>query len=538
MARQHPPSRESWSTRIGVILAVTGGAVGLGNFLRFPGLAARYEGGAFMVPYFVALFVLGIPLAWAEWALGRYGGSRGLNSGPGIFRAIWPWRGAPYVGALVVFVPASVYMYYVFVEAWCLGYAWHMAAGHLNLGGQKAPYLEFFDQFVGARHHGSLFGPEGLGTLGFVAFCAAANLVLVYRGLARGIEWFCRLAMPALVFCALLVLVRVLTLGTPDPQFPERNVLAGLGFTWNPRTAGKGFLESLANAQMWMDAAGQIFFSVAIGFGIIITYASYLKPDDDIALSGLTSCAGNEFCEVALGGMITIPAAFVFLGPAVVLASAQTSSFDLGFKTLPMVFQAMPLGQWVGTLFFLLLFLAAITSSVAMLQPCVAFAEEGLGLRRGPAVALIAVVTTAGLVYVLWFSAGQLALDTLDFWGGTFAIYVLATVQAILFGGVRGVDRGLEELRRGAEIRIPRGVGFLIKYVSPAYLLGVFAMWLYQNLTASPERNAFVAVLRVPEVCGSVVLLGVLAAVLIAAVAAATRRRRLEPQPLAREAAP
>lgn len=530
MSGHHPPSRQSWSTRIGVILAVTGGAVGLGNFLRFPGLAARYEGGTFMIPYFVALFLLGIPLAWAEWALGRYGGSRGLNSGPGIFRAIWPWRGAPYVGALVVFVPASVYMYYVFVEAWCLGYAWHIAAGNLNLGGEKRAYLDFFDRFVGARGHGSLFGESGWGTLGFVGVCVAANLVVVYRGLSRGIEWFCRFAMPALVICALVVLVRVLTLDTPDPQFPERNVLAGLGFTWNPRTADKGLLESLANAQMWMDAAGQIFFSVAIGFGIIITYASYLKPDDDIALSGLTSCAGNEFCEVALGGMITIPAAFVFLGRDAVLESAQTSSFDLGFKTLPMVFQAMPLGQWVGTLFFLLLFLAAITSSVAMLQPCVAFAEEGLGLRRGPAVALTAVVTAAGLLFVLWFSEGQLALDTLDFWGGTFAIYVLATVQAILFGWVLGAERGMRELDRGAEIRIPRAVGLIIKYVSPAYLLGVFAMWLYQNLTASAEHNAFLAVLRVPEVRLSVALLATLAALLIAAVGVAMRRGRLEPR--------
>lgn len=538
MARQHPPTRQSWSTRIGVILAVTGGAVGLGNFLRFPGLAARYEGGTFMIPYFVALFLLGIPLAWAEWALGRYGGSRGLNSGPGIFRAIWPWCGAPYLGALVVFVPACVYMYYLFVEAWCLGYAWHMAVGHLNLGWDRQAYLAFFDRFVGARGHGSLFTWEGVGTLGFVALCAVVNLVLVYRGVSRGIEWFCRFAMPALVLCALVVLVRVLTLGTPDPQFPERNVLAGLGFTWNPRTTDKGFLESLANAQMWMDAAGQIFFSVAIGFGIIITYASYLKRDDDIALSGLTSCAGNEFCEVVLGGMIIIPAAFVFLGRDAVLASAQTSSFDLGFKTLPMVFQAMPLGQGVGTVFFLLLFLAAITSSVAMLQPCVAFAQEGLGLRRESAVGLTAVVTTAGLVFVLWFSAGQLALDTLDFWGGTFAIYVLATVQAILFGWVLGVERGLQELNRGGEIRIPPGVAFLIKYISPAYLLGVFAMWLYQNLTASPDHNRFVAVVRVAEVRWSLGLLGGLAVLLLAAVWVAMRRRRLEPQPASWEDKP
>ncbi|MCR4415737.1 MAG: hypothetical protein NUV77_25265, partial [Thermoguttaceae bacterium] len=348
---------ESWSTRVGVVLAVTGGAVGLGNFLRFPGLAARYEGGAFMIPYFTALLLLGLPLAWAEWALGRFGGSRGFNSGPGIFRAIRPGRAAAYAGTLVVIVPVIVYMFYVFVESWCLGYAWHMLAGHLDLGFEKKAYLDFFDRFVGATGHGSLFSRQGLPTLGLVALCCTLNLALVYRGLSKGIEWFCRWAMPALVICALVVLVRVLTLGTPDPGRPELNVLNGLGFTWNPRTDEVGFLEALSNPQMWMEAASQIFFSVAIGFGIIITYASYLRPTDDIALSGLASCAGNEFCEVALGGMITIPAAFVFLGREAVLASAEASSYDLGFKTLPMVFQAMPLGRFVGAVFFFLLFL-------------------------------------------------------------------------------------------------------------------------------------------------------------------------------------
>ena len=122
--------------------------------------------------------------------------------------------------------------------------------------------------------------------------------------------------MPALALCAVLVLIRVLTLGTPDPSKPELNVLNGLGQMWNLDAGGKSVWAQLANGKMWMEAAGQIFFSLSVGFGVIITYASYMRRDDDIALSSTTAVAGNEFFEVSLGGMITIPAAFIFFGAA------------------------------------------------------------------------------------------------------------------------------------------------------------------------------------------------------------------------------
>ncbi|MCB1170371.1 MAG: sodium:calcium symporter, partial [Leptospiraceae bacterium] len=109
--------KEHWGSRVGVILAVMGSAIGLGNFLRFPGLAAKYEGGAFMIPYFVALLLLGLPIAWLEWSMGRYGGDKGYHSSPGIFRALWKWKGSPYFGFLGLLVPVGIYMYYVFIEA-------------------------------------------------------------------------------------------------------------------------------------------------------------------------------------------------------------------------------------------------------------------------------------------------------------------------------------------------------------------------------------------------------------------------------------
>ena len=474
----HRPATESWSTQIGVILAVTGSAVGLGNFLRFPGLAAKYDGGVFLIPYFVALLLLGLPLAWAEWSMGRYGGTRGYHSSPGIFRLIWKNRAAPYLGVLGLVVPVVIYMYYVFVESWCLGYAWYYLTGAMDLGRDPVAYQNFFAAYTGSEKDASIFS-SFLGTpLVFLVICIALNFFLINRGLTRGIELFCLWAMPALALCAVLVLIRVLTLGTPDPSRPELNVLNGLGQMWNLDAAGKSLWAQLANGKMWMEAAGQIFFSLSVGFGVIITYASYMRRDDDIALSSTTAVAGNEFFEVSLGGMITIPAAFIFLGAA----GTVGGTFALGFNTLPLVFEHMPLGRWVGFLWFFLLFLAAITSSLSMLQPAIAFLQEGLGLTRTRAVAVLCGVGTAGTLLVVWFSKNLTAMDTLDFWVGTFCIYLLACVQTFLFGWVFGPQRGLEELDRGADLRLPRIFTFVIRYISPVYLLVVFVVWAVQDV--------------------------------------------------------
>lgn len=516
-------SNETWTTRLGVILAVTGSAVGLGNFLRFPGLAAQYGGGAFMIAYVCAFLFLGLPIAFAEWAMGRYGGMHGHNSSPGIYRVIWKNRIAPYFGILSMIVPVGIYMYYVYIESWCLAYATRYLFGAMDFGTEPSRYKEFFEHFAGLHGHGESLATPGEGILGsavfFLVVCFLLNFVLIYRGLSKGIEWFCRWAMPALVICAVIVLIRVLTLGTPDPAKPDQNVLNGLGYMWNPVKSGamlapgevpKSFWESLADPEMWMKAAGQIFFSLSVGFGIIITYASYVKKDDDIALSSLTACAGNEFCEVVLGGLITVPAAFVFLGPQI--GAQLGNAFALGFMALPNVFNQMPVGSLFGFLFFFLLFLAAITSSLSMLQPAVALLEEGLGLTRRASVAVLGFITAIGSAGVVIFSKDLIALDTLDFWIGTFAIYLLATFQTILFGWVLGVEKGMAELRRGAEIRIPEFYKYIIKYITPLYLLVVFALWIRQNFLVAGEQN------RVRQLFSDPVVMGVMIFILAVAV--------------------
>ena len=504
--------QQRWGSRLGVVLAVAGSAVGLGNFLRFPGLAAKYGGGVFLIPYFVAILLIGIPICWAEWSIGRMGGRHGFNSAPGIFRVATGWRHGHFLGVLALLVPLVVYMYYVYIEAWCMAYAWYYATGQLALGTDPAAYADFFETLVGTRENGSIGADSASPVLSAVALSIGINLTLIYRGLSRGIEAFCRIAMPLLILCALVVLARVLTLGTPDPELPEQNVLNGLGFMWNPKIDdGNTLLGMLANPDIWLQATGQVFFSISIGFGIIISYSSYLGPDDDVVLSGLASTSTNEFCELCLGGLITIPAAFIFLGPAPVEQVAG-STFGLGFYTLPVVFEYMPLGAFFGFLWFFLLFLAAVTSSISMLQPVLAFLEEGTRLSRRRAVALLGILSTCGTALVVHFSRNLLALDAMDFWVGQVGIFVLATSIVVVFSWVLGTEAGVAEIRRGARLQLPPGFAFVIKYVSPTYLLVIFALFLVDNAPGYAgqlldQREAAVAVAFVVAVSVLLVLL-------------------------------
>ncbi|MFT5493928.1 MAG: NSS family neurotransmitter:Na+ symporter [Limisphaerales bacterium] len=472
--------KEAWNSRLGVILAVAGSAVGLGNFLRFPGQVVKYGGedggGAFMIAYFISLVFIGIPICWAEWTMGRYGGSKGYNSSPGILNIIIKHPAGKYIGVLGVIIPVIIYMYYVYIEAWCLGYAVNFLTGGLDLGKDVGAYGEFWGTFIGAKENGSAigFGIKEVGVYLLLVF--VLNFFLIYRGLAKGIEWFCRYAMPTLVFLAVIVLIRVLTLGTPFPDKPDQNVINGLGFMWNPGT----IVENLKNPELWLAAAGQIFFSLSVGFGVIITYASYLSKKDDVVLSGLTATSANEFCEVTLGGLITVPAAFVFLGSAGIIGMG---TFDLGFKVLPLVFSQMPAaGQFFGFVFFFLLFLAAVTSSLSMLQPGIAFLEEGLGINRKQSVSLLGLITAMGCLFVVYFSKDVKALDTIDFWVGTFLIFVLATIQIIVFGWVLGIEKGWKLAHEGAEMRIPNIFKIVIKYICPIFLLVIFTLWVLMKV--------------------------------------------------------
>lgn len=500
-----------WTSKLGVVLAVAGSAVGLGNFLRFPGQVAANGGGAFMIPYFVALILVGIPLGWAEWTMGRRAGRRGLHSAPAVFGQLGRQRGWAYLGALGIVIPMIVSFYYSFVEAWCLHYTWHYLTGGLGIDPsapiteQTAAAANLHAAVSGTHAHGELWSLSN-GTLVAWLVAFTLNVVFVTRGLSRGIEKVCLYAMPAMAVCALIVLVRVLTLGTPDADHPERSVVNGLGFMWNPD------FSALANPQTWLRAAGQIFFSLSLGFGVIINYASYLQSKDDVVLSGLTASSTNELFEVTFGGLITVTAAFVFLGASGAAAAVATGSFGLGFTTLPVVFAQMgSYGNWIGAVWFFMLFLAALTSSLSMYQPVVAFFQEAFDWSRERAALLMVVCCSAGSLSVMYWTRGGAFWGTLDEWVGTFLVFSLAAIEILLFGWVLGVDEGLTDAHVGAKIRIPRWYRPVIKYVAPAFLLLVFAAFCWVNLpnwahdiVADPLRRA-----------AAMVILGVLGGVLL-----------------------
>lgn len=531
---------EQWASRLGVILAVSGSAVGLGNFLRFPGEAASNGGGAFMIPYFCALVLLGIPIGWAEWTMGRYGGQRGFHSAPGILGVVGGGATGRYLGAIGVLIPLAVSFYYVFIEAWCLAYFWAFFTGRFDLtsagdiAGQTAASSAFFSAVSGTARDGAVFDLTSSSTLVCWLIAFTLNITLVHRGLSRGIETFCSWAMPAMAVCAVIVLVRVLTLGTPDASRPEQNVINGLGYMWNPSYA------ALGNFQTWLAAAGQVFFTLSVGFGVIINYASYMRRRDDVVLSALTASATNEVFEVGFGGLITLTASYVFLGVSGTIAAVAAGSFGLGFTTLPVVFAQMgPAGQFVGAIWFFMLFLAAITSSLSMYQPVLAFFQESLAIGRKPATALLAGVAAIGSLGVLWFTKGGVFWHTLDFWVGTFLLFVMAGIQIVYFSWVFGIDRGWASAHEGARIRIPAVFRVVMQYVAPAYLAVVFVGFCAQNLPASVR-----AIGQSPTAQLALTLLLAVAVGLVLAVRSGERRWRAAGvdldgrRPLAPEPAP
>ncbi len=512
--------QEEWSGKIGVILAVAGSAVGLGNFLRFPGLAAQYGGGAFMVAYGIMLLLVGIPVAWAEWSLGRRGGRRDAHCGPGVFWHLTKggrlWK---FLGILGVLGPSAVAFYYMVVEGWCCGYFWKMLT-QPEVFATAEGTLNTFATFTGMGENGAaIFSDSGM--LWIVAGVIIVNLSILYRGISRGIETVSKWGMPALLVISIVLLVRILCIGTPDPATPDRSIEQGLGYMWNPnkvmveeRTAQgewktvsmvsasrDGAMEEagrevaasngqkrlkeitlwdgLKNMELWLAAAGQVFLSLSVGTGLILTYASYIRKKEDLPLSALSAAGANEVCEVGIAGMMTVPAAVAFLGVA---GAAGQGTFALGFMVLPQAFAQMGQSILFGSLFFLLLTLAALTSSISLMQVGVAFVQEFMGLSRKLAVVLQGFFTTVGALLVAWFSKDLLAMDTYDFFLGTLCFFLTGTVIMILFSWKLGVDEGVKDLEDGSVIKIPLIYRFIMKYVTPTLLLGIFLVWLAENI--------------------------------------------------------
>jgi NSS family neurotransmitter:Na+ symporter len=467
--------REFWLSRTGLILAMAGNAIGLGNFLRFPVQAAENGGGAFMIPYIIAFLIIGIPLMWVEWGMGRYGGARGHGTSPAIFSLLWSSPIAKFIGVFGLWIPLVVAVYYIYIESWTLGYSIYFLIGYspelpnshvLNVEGYLKPFSDFLDSYRGVRG-GNLFYPSLMAYLAFV-FTYALNISILIRGVSKGIEMMAKIALPALFVLALVLFVRVLTLKTP-----YGTAIQGLNFLWNPN------LDALRSPEIWIAAAGQIFFTLSLGFGAIITYASYVRQDQDITLSGLTAAALNETAEVVLGGSIAIPAAVAFFGVAGAVSIAKSGAFNLGFISLPAIFASIPAGQFLGFLWFLLLFFAGLTSSVAIIQPVISFFQDEYSLSRRDAVLFTAAIILISIPLITFVNK---TLGELDFWAGTIGVVLFGFLELIIFMWIFGGERAWEEINREGIIKIPRIFYYVLRYVTPFYLMILLGTWGYKAL--------------------------------------------------------
>ncbi len=452
-----------WGSRIGLILAMAGNSVGLGNFLRFPVQAVQNGGGVFIIPYLTCFLLMGLPLLWVEWSMGRFGGQYGAHASPFILQSIGKRRFWAYMGVFGIFTNIAVAAYYCYIESWTLSYAIHSLRGtfiHLDQKGVVA----FFNQYL--EFNTNFFGIPGEAIVLFV-ICLALNGFILSKGL-RGVEMVAKIGMPLLIVFGIVLATKSVSIGTgaASTSFPEGNAWDGLNFLWTPE------YDTLWRPKIWLAAAGQIFFTLSVGMGTIHCYASYLKSREDIALNASTAGFTNEFIEIILGSLIVVPLAAGYLGMDWV---KENISFGVAFQTMPFLFHqwGVVLGSAAGVLWFGLLFFAGITSSLAMGTPWVSFMQDEFQWSQSKGALSFALLTLLlGLPCVLFYRYG--VFDEFDYWAGTVSLVVFALAEVILFAWVWGMDKGWSEINKGAELRIPSGYKLIIKYVTPSLLLVVF----------------------------------------------------------------
>lgn len=468
-------SRDFWSSKYGLILAMAGNAIGLGNFLRFPVQAAENGGGAFLLPYIICFICMGIPLMWIEWGIGRHGGSIGKGTTFGISNKFGAGKTLQIASLLGIWIPLIISIYYIYIESWTLGYSLKSLFGDLqsNLSDTQDKMIFFkdvFSKYIGNfNHKDGILNPS---IFAYVCFLSTLliNYGILYRGISRGIEKFVKIAMPALFFMSLFMVIYVLTIKTS-----VSTSIKGLDFLWTPD------FSSLLNPRVWIAAAGQVFFTLSLGFGAIVTYASFIKQDQDIALSGLTSASLNELIEVVFGGSIVIPAAVAFLSISGAILVAQSGAFSIGFIAMPAVFDGLPFGTIIGFIWFFLLFIAGLTSSVGILLPAITFVREEFLLSQKNS-------TLAVILLIFLFAHSVIflpeILEEFDFWAGTILLVVLALVEIAIYIIYISPDSPVKEINRSSLIQIPNFYNKLFRYFLPFFLIILILAWVFQDINS------------------------------------------------------
>ncbi len=451
--------RENWKTRVGLIFAAAGNAIGLGNLLRFPSKVALYGGGAFMIPYFAAFLLLGLPLMLIEWVIGRYAGSKGHGSMTGIIGSFFNHSyGSRVLGSIGVSIPILIVCYYIYIESWTLGFAFLSFFGQMpqlvqstNYKVAMEPYLSFYKYYT---------EPSTLAIV-FLIITLAINWFILQRGIVKGIELTAKYGLPLLILMGLFLSLVSLSMN-------GWKGLEGLLFIYTPD------FSRLSDPHVWVEASGQIFFTLSLGMGAIATYASYVKRNEDVVKAGLMTAGLNEFVEVIIGASIAIPAAFAVFGALAVPELAKEGTFRIGFITMPAILMSLPLGSLLSAVWFLLLFIAALTSSLALIQPMVALLEDEMRWNHSKAVN-VSMILVSGGAFLSAFVPGF--IDDVDFWAGTLMLLFFGLLEIIIFVWIFGVHNFHRELNTNTFIRIPKFLVYFFAIASPVYLVLLLYFW-------------------------------------------------------------
>ncbi len=445
-------ARESFGSRFGALVAMAGSAVGLGNLWRFPYLVGENGGAAFIIVYILLSFLICLPIFVSEFVIGRrsqknaFAAFRDLSGG-----SVWRW-----VGLFTVIVPLIVLSYYSVIGGWSIEYMFKSITFSFTGGESQAAMSTMFADFVS-----SPWTPLICHT-----FFLLATTLIVVVGIKDGIEKFSKVMMPMLFVIVLVIAVYSLTLPGAGK---------GVDYLFNPDF-------SKIDAKACAAALGQAFFSLSLGFGTILTYASYVDKKENIMFQS-TATAVSDLMFALIAGVAIMPAVFAFgLDPQ--------SGPGLVFETLPYVFSQMPAGGVIAILFFVALLVAALTSSISMLEVAVAYlVEEKKFSRVSACVALFVLCWIVGALCSLSFGplsdvqiGGRGIFDFFDNLSSN-VLMTLGSLLTVLFVGWRLKKTDIyDEFTNGGSlstnVRIFGVLWFLIRYICPLAIISIFVSGL------------------------------------------------------------
>ncbi len=440
-----------------------GSAIGLGNIWRYPYVAYENGGGAFLIPYFIALLTAGIPILILEWSLGNKYRGAGPRAYWNLSRR-WEWVGWWQVAGSFV-----ISTYYMVILGWVLAYT------YFSFGTQWGSDTEgfFTGDFLGVSDSFWSVGGFQLGVLLPVLIMWAVVYWLLARGINRGIELASRILIPALVVMILIVVIRGVTL----PGASE-----GLNVLLTPD------FGALATPGVWVAAYGQVFFSLSIAFSIMITYASYLPRESELSNSGLIMGLANSGFEflAALGVFGVL--GFLAVQQDVPVTEVVSDGVGLAFITFPQIINELPaLNSLFGFLFFGALLFAGLTSAVSILEACVAAVREKFDLSR--TMALNVVCGLAFVVSLLYVTKGGLYyLDTIDHFITNYGLALSGLVETVLVAWIlRQVGPLREFINEGSFISVNYWWTIALNVLAPVALFFVVGFSLFTDLTEAYE---------------------------------------------------